>query len=124
MSLAPAASPELRAEPVIGGAPPVRDGERRVNLLVLCGLALVVGVMTGCGAVALRWLIGFFHNAFYNGTFSLWYDANISEGPSRFGNWVLLSPVIGGLVVVYLVQRFAPEAKGHGVPEVMDAGFY
>src|SRR6202012_3217109 len=29
-----------------------------------------------------------------------------------------------GLVVVFLVQRFAPEAKGHGVPEVMDAVFY
>ena len=50
------------------GHPPVHDDERRVNLLVLCGLALVVGVMTGCGAVALRALIGFFHNVFYNGT--------------------------------------------------------
>ncbi|WP_423863832.1 chloride channel protein [Bradyrhizobium sp.] len=80
--------------------------------------------MTGCGAVALRALIGLFHNAFYNGTFSIWYDANVSEGPSRFGDLVLLSPVVGGLVVVFLVQRFAPEAKGHGVPEVMDAVFY
>jgi CIC family chloride channel protein len=110
--------------PAVGRATPVREDERRVSLLVLCGLALVVGVMTGFGAVALRWLIGFFHNLFYNGTFSIWYDANISEGPSRFGNWVLLSPVLGGLVVVFLVQRFAPEAKGHGVPEVMDSVFY
>ncbi len=124
MSLAPVSSPELPAEPVVGSGPPIRDPERRVNLLILCGLALAVGVMTGCGAVALRWLIGFFHNAFYNGTFSIWYDANISEGPSRFGDWVWLSPVLGGLVVVFLVQRFAPEAKGHGVPEVMDAVFY
>jgi CIC family chloride channel protein len=93
---------------VNGSGTLARDDKRRVNLLVLCGLALIVGVMTGCGAVALRALIGFFHNAFYNGTFSIWYDANISEGPSRFGNWVLLSPVIGGLVVVFLVQRYAP----------------
>lgn len=100
------------------------EKETRVNLLVLCGLALVVGVMTGVGAVALRALIGFFHNAFYNGTFSFVYDANVSEGASRFGDLVLLSPILGGLVVVFLVQRFAPEAKGHGVPEVMDAIFY
>jgi chloride channel protein, CIC family len=124
MSVAPASSPELPIQAAIVSSSQPRDDERRVNLLILCGLALVVGVMTGCGAVALRALIGLFHNAFYNGTFSIWYDANISEGPSRFGNWVFLSPVIGGVIVVYLVQRFAPEAKGHGVPEVMDAVFY
>jgi CIC family chloride channel protein len=124
MPSAPLSSPKLPVQPVVGGIPPARDEGRRVNLLVLCGLALVVGVTTGCGAVALRALIGLFHNAFYNGTFSIWYDANVSEGPSRFGDWVVLSPVLGGLVVVFLVQRFAPEAKGHGVPEVMDAVFY
>src|ERR1700744_1548269 len=98
--------------------------ERRVSLLTLCLLALGVGVMTGVGAVALRSLIGLIHNAMFNGVFRVAYDANILEGPSRFGNWVILSPVLGGLVVVYLVERFAPEAKGHGVPEVMDAVYY
>ena len=124
MSLAPTSPSDFPIQPAPGSGTPVREAERRVSLLVLCGLALIVGVMTGIGAVGLRWLIGFFHNAFYNGTFSIWYDANISEGPSRFGNWVFLSPVLGGLVVVFLVERFAPEAKGHGVPEVMDSVFY
>jgi chloride channel protein, CIC family len=98
--------------------------ERRVNLFILCLLALGVGIMTGVGAVALRSLIGLIHNAMYNDVVRVAYDANILEGPSRFGNWVMLSPILGGLVVVYLVQRFAPEAKGHGVPEVMDAIYY
>ena len=113
-----------QASPVLVSGPPARAEERRVSLLVLCLLALVVGIMTGVGAVALRLLIGLFHNLLYNGAFSVWYDANISEGPSRFGDFVLLSPIVGGLIVVFLVQRFAPEAKGHGVPEVMDAVFY
>jgi chloride channel protein, CIC family len=124
MSLASVSSSKPTIEPVVGAPPPVQDDERRVNLLVLCCLALVVGITTGCGAVALRALIGLFHNVFYNGTFSIWYDANVTEGPSRFGDWVFLSPILGGLIVVFLVQRFAPEAKGHGVPEVMDAVFY
>ena len=103
--------------------PRSRD-ERKVSLLTLCGLALLIGVMTGLGAVAFRALIGFVHNALYNGMLSFIYDANVAEAPSRFGDWVFLSPVIGGLLVVYIVKRFAPEAKGHGVPEVMDAVFY
>src|ERR1700733_7122982 len=98
--------------------------ERRVSLLTLCLLALGVGVLTGVGAVALRALIGLIHNVMINGVFKIAYDANILEGPSRWGNWVIFSPILGGLVVVYLVARFAPEAKGHGVPEVMDAVFY
>ncbi len=121
MSVTPLAVSEV-TQPIIDG--PRSRNERKVNLLILCGLALLVGVMTGFGAVALRALIGFFHNAFYNGTFSFLYDANVTEGPSRFGDLVFLSPILGGLVVVFLVERFAPEAKGHGVPEVMDSVFY
>jgi CIC family chloride channel protein len=98
--------------------------ERRVSLIILCLLALGVGIFTGVGAVFLRSLIGLIHNGMFNGIFRIAYDANILEGPSRFGNWVILSPILGGLVVVYLVERFAPEAKGHGVPEVMDAIYY
>jgi chloride channel protein, CIC family len=104
--------------------PAAEREERRVNLFTLCLLALGVGIMTGVGAVVLRALIGLIHNAMYNGVIRIAYDANILEGPSRFGSWVFLSPILGGLVVVYLVDRFAPEARGHGVPEVMDAIYY
>ena len=41
------------------------------------------------------------------------------------GGWgVVWVPVAGSLVVAWLVKNFAPEAKGHGVPEVMDAIYY
>jgi chloride channel protein, CIC family len=109
---------------IVGIDPESAAEKRRVSLLTLCGLALMIGVMTGVGAVAFRALIALVHNAFYNGKLSVIYDANIMEGPSRFGDFVLLSPITGGLIVVFLVRRFAPEAKGHGVPEVMDAIFY
>lgn len=38
--------------------------------------------------------------------------------------FVILVPVVGALAVTWLVSNFAPEAKGHGVPEVMDAIYY
>jgi chloride channel protein, CIC family len=112
------------ADTTLRSAPAGAREERRVSLLTLCLMALGVGIMTGIGAVALRSLIGLIHNFMINGVFKVAYDANILEGPSRWGNWVILSPILGGLLVVYLVDRFAPEAKGHGVPEVMDAIFY
>ena len=112
------------ADTTLPSAPTAARDERRVSLFTLCLMALGVGIMTGIGAVLLRSLIGLIHNFMINGVFKIPYDANILEGASRWGNWVILSPILGGLVVVYLVERFAPEAKGHGVPEVMDSVFY
>jgi len=73
------------------------------------------------GAVAFRALIAFFHNLLFLGTLSTAYDANVHTPPSPWGPFVILVPVAGALGVVFLVKNFAPEAKGHGVPEVMDA---
>jgi CIC family chloride channel protein len=41
--------------------------------------------------------------------------------PGLGGWFVAATPVIGGLLYGPLVSRFAPEARGHGVPEVMYA---
>ncbi|BDC44672.1 chloride channel protein [Paraburkholderia terrae] len=95
-----------------------------MTVYTLCFLALVVGVVTGLGAVVFRGLIGIMHNAFFLGRFSFAYDASQFTPVSPWGMLVILVPVAGGLVVTCLVTHFAPEAKGHGVPEVMDAIYY
>jgi CIC family chloride channel protein len=92
--------------------------------LGLYGLSVVVGAVAGIGAVVFRGLIAIVHNVFFLGRFSWSYDANAHTAASPWGAWVILVPVIGALVVAFLVQHFAPEAKGHGVPEVMDATYY
>ncbi|GEO83017.1 chloride channel protein [Pararhodospirillum oryzae] len=97
---------------------------RRVSLPVLSVLALIVGLVTGLGAVVFRFLIGIIHNLAFQGTFSTTYDANVFGPTPPWGMGVILVPVIGGLIVVWLVRTFAPEARGHGVPEVIDAIFF
>lgn len=98
--------------------------ERSANLFAFCVIAVLVGAVTGFGAILFRGLIAIVHNLFFFGQFSTVYDANVYTPASAWGAWVILVPVVGGLAVVFLVKTFAPEARGHGVPEVMDAIFY
>lgn len=85
-------------------------------------LALLVGAGAGGGAIVFRWLIKTFTlalsgHADYAG---LGHVAN--PHVPGLGRWfVLLAPVVAGLLYGPLVQRFAREARGHGVPEVMFA---
>jgi CIC family chloride channel protein len=102
---------------------PERTGPS-VNLAVFSLIAVGVGVVTGFGAIVFRLLISLVHNLLFFGQISANYDANIYTPASPWGLFVILVPVIGGMGVVFLVRTFAPEARGHGVPEVMDAIFY
>ena len=97
---------------------------RSRGLLFLSLTAIAVGVITGFGSIFFRGLIGFIHNLLFLGHISVIYDANVYTPASPWGAFVILVPVIGGMGVVFLVETFAPEARGHGVPEVMDAIFY
>ena len=87
-------------------------------------LAFCLGIVTGFGAVVFRMLIGTIHNAAFLGRLSPLYDASQFTPASPWGAGVILVPVVGGVAVTWLVSRFAPAAKGHGVPEVMDAIYF
>ncbi len=89
------------------------DSHQPPETVVLMGTALLVGLGAGLGAVVFRWLIGAVHD--------LLFDSLPTALPT-LGDWVLvLAPAVGGLIVGPLIYFFAREAKGHGVPEVMEA---
>jgi CIC family chloride channel protein len=83
-------------------------------------LALLVGGGAGLGAIAFRYMIEGFTWLFTGST-------QLGAHPHPASPWLpgagaaclLIAPVIGGLLYGPLVARFAPEARGHGVPEVM-----
>src|SRR5580704_7119742 len=100
------------------------EESRQLPLAQLSLLSLVLGVVTGFGAALFRDLIGLIHNLLFTGHAIIHYDANIFTAPSPWGALVILVPVLGAIGVTFLVSNFAPEAKGHGVPEVMDAIYY
>ncbi len=122
LAAAEIARPSTRPPPAPD--PDAEPEERRLRLPILCAAAILVGIVTGIGAVLFRDLIGLIHNLFFLRTFAVAYDASLFTPRDPWGPLVILVPVIGGLGVTWLVTNFAPEAKGHGVPEVMDAIYY
>ncbi len=80
----------------------------RVRILVI-GLSGIIGIIGGVSAVAFRYLTDIFVN---------WFTAI----PDYLGwTFIVLMPTLGGLLVGVLVTRFASEARGSGIPEVMEA---
>ncbi|MCF8032481.1 MAG: chloride channel protein [Desulfarculaceae bacterium] len=83
---------------------------------ILMVLGVVVGVLGGYGAVGFRYLINLLRTLSYGS------DANLLTVVAGLPWWYLLAvPLAGGLVVGPLIYFVAREAKGHGVPEVMEA---
>lgn len=83
---------------------------------IMAILGILVGLAGGFGAVGFRYLIIFFQSISYGSGASL-LDV-VKEVPWYSRVWI---PALGGLVVGPLVYFLAREAKGHGVPEVMEA---
>lgn len=76
--------------------------------------SVLIGLGTGLSAVAFVWLIKQFNWLFFEviyGSLSNWLGSYA----------IILIPALGGLIAGPLITKFAAEAKGHGVPEVMQA---
>ncbi|MFQ6069205.1 MAG: chloride channel protein [Candidatus Aminicenantales bacterium] len=78
-------------------------------------LAVFVGTIAGLSSVAFKLMIHFFQKLFWRAPDFL---SAVSSQP-----WILtiLIPALGGLIIGPLIYYGAREAKGHGVPEIMEA---
>ncbi|MEW6411485.1 MAG: chloride channel protein [Candidatus Zixiibacteriota bacterium] len=86
------------------------------NVLII--LSVFVGLSTALGAIGFVYLIRYFNDLFFGLT-----DQLLTEtiGERGFKFWFPIIPMLGGLLVGPIVYKYAAEARGHGVPEVMNA---
>ncbi|EWT06882.1 chloride channel protein [Intrasporangium chromatireducens Q5-1] len=88
----------------------------------LLAVALLIGAGAGGFAILFRWLITTFTVLFTGHTDYAATPGAANPHLPALGRWfVVLAPVVAGLIYGPLVHFFAREARGHGVPEVMYA---
>src|SRR5499433_1562562 len=93
-------------------------GPAQFRLALVSFLAGGIGLVAGGIAWILYKLIGLFTNLFF---FHRFDTAFASPRMSHLGAWVIVIPVIGGLIVGIMAKYGTSKIKGHGIPEAMEA---
>jgi CIC family chloride channel protein len=79
-------------------------------------VSIAIGLLGGLGAIGFRECIRLFQLVAWRADpVTLHYLRTLPWW------WKVLVPALGGLLVGMIITRFAAEAKGHGVPEVMES---
>src|SRR5690349_21523525 len=98
--------------------PPPVSAPAQFRLFLMSVLSAGIGLLAGGVAYVLYHLIGLFTNLFF---FHRWSFQFISARFNHLGPWVIVTPVIGGLIVGLMAKYGSPKIKGHGIPEAMEA---
>jgi chloride channel protein, CIC family len=88
------------------------------RMVLMSFLAGGIGLLAGAIAYLLYKLIGFFTNFFFYYRLSTDF---VSARHAQLGAWVIVIPVIGGLIVGFMAKYGTSKIKGHGIPEAMEA---
>ena len=117
-----AAAGALPIAPGLAGAMEAARLPRRATLvdrrvLLVSAVAIPVAVAAALVAQLLTALIGLVTNLAFYGRLS---TALVSPAGNRLGPWVILVPVLGGLVVGAMARWGSRAIRGHGIPEAME----
>lgn len=89
------------------------DRQKMSESLSIMITALAVGIGAGLGAVLFRWMIISFQTLFFVRL------AGLMQGIQPYH--LIILPALGGMIFGPLIYKYAREAKGHGVPEIMES---
>lgn len=87
------------------------------SILLLSVAAVIIGAIASVVAFILYRLIMFFTNVAFYGRFSF----AIRYPPAHIPAWMIIVPVIGGLIIGIMARYGTPQIRGHGIPEAMEA---
>lgn len=83
-----------------------------------------VGILSGISAIFLHYLIDCIHQWVFPHQINQLHLMSGSLHAFYLMGIILLVPILGALCVTFLIEKFAPQARGHGVPEAMYAIYY
>src|SRR5690606_23987883 len=96
---------------------PQRSSLVEPRVLLLCLVAVVLGVCAAFIAQLLVSLISLVTNAAF---FGRWSTQDASPAAHQLGAWVVAVPVVGGLIVGLMARWGSRAIRGHGIPEAME----
>ena len=94
------------------------DFTRDKRILLLSAMAVIIGAISALVAKALVWLIAVFTNITFYQRFSSEF---VSPGNHHLGPFVILAPVVGGLIIGLMASYGSEKIRGHGIPEALEA---
>lgn len=112
LPVAPSLDPTLAAAQMPRQFRPL---DRRV--LWISFVAMLLGACVAGVAKLLTALIGLFTNLAFYGR---WSAEFVSPAGNHLGQWVIVVPVIGGLIVGVMARWGSRAIRGHGIPEAME----
>jgi H+/Cl- antiporter ClcA/CBS domain-containing protein len=90
----------------------------RFRTALVSVLAACIGFLAGLIAFLLYNLIGLFTNIFFFHRLSFAFN---SARNNQLGLWVIITPVVGGVIVGIMARYGSEKIRGHGIPEAMEA---
>jgi H+/Cl- antiporter ClcA/CBS domain-containing protein len=85
--------------------------------LIISLLAILIGIAAGYISLLLKGLIGLITNFVFYGRFSF---QMITPFDNHLGLWVIVIPVIGGLIIGMMARYGDKGIRGHGMPEAIE----
>lgn len=94
------------------------------NAISMMAFAAIIGILGGFGTIIFRKLIAILHNLFFSARLSDTYNETLHTASSIWGIGIILLPIIGGLLVIWILEKYASDQRGLSVPEIVYAIFF